>query len=163
MNRPTLFFTSGLLLLIQTAGITSLPGVLAHTPLTVAVSAYLLNERSVREIWGLILIQGIVFEIFFLGSGWLGLELLAHGGALLACILLSRSVFTNRSFYGLAACAGVSTGILEVIRLLGNAVLHRPTEPLFVLVLTPVFAFGIVGCLFAASRLVLTPSRRERV
>lgn len=163
MTRVVSFVTAGVLILIQTAGITSMPGVFAHMPLTLAVSAYLLNYRHVRRAWSWILAQGLVFELFHLGNGWPGLELLAHTSAVLACILLSRSVFTNRSFYGLAACAAVSVFVLELVRLIGNELAHRTIEPLSVLLFVPCLSVGLVGCLFAASRLVSLPPSRERL
>lgn len=163
MTRPIFFFTATTLILLQTAGITSLPGVLTHIPLTIAVATFLLVYRQTKGVWGWMIAQGIVFEVFRLGQGFLGLEVLAHLGALLVSILLSRSVFTNRSFYGLAACAWVSVCTLEFIRFLGITLFHGESYALHTFFWAPLFAMMIVGVLFSTSRLVFSRYRPERV
>jgi hypothetical protein len=87
---------------IQTSFIASLPGWLAFTPLVVAAGVYMVQYegQAAGAVW--IMVFGLFLEIMSIPSfPWETFSYLV-GAAI--CYFSARHVFSNRSWYGLAAC-----------------------------------------------------------
>jgi rod shape-determining protein MreD len=109
MSRP---FSAALLFLtlsvLQTSFFASLPGVLAYTPLVLSSGIYLLQHVGERT--GAYWIAGFGLFIDVMGIPSFPAETASYACAALAADASARNLFSNRSWYGLAAC-GITTAL----------------------------------------------------
>lgn len=115
-----------LLVVAQTSFFASLPGLLAYTPLVLAGGVYLLQHVGERSgaLW--ILWLGIFLDVLAIPS--FPLESLSYAAAAAVAYLSAQRVFSNRSWYGLAACGILSVLTLSAVRALtlGVILVQRP-------------------------------------
>lgn len=140
-----------LAIVVQTAGVTSLPLPLQLFPLALVLGIIILHERSLLlgTIW--IALSGVVLQILGLGDGLA----IASGAAALAAAGLALSIFAKRSFLALLGVSGGSALVYVTTRILWlglvavftdrsidiNALLHQASLIVFQAVLG-VFVFG---------------------
>jgi len=115
-----------LLAVIQTSFFSSLPGILAYTPLVIAAGIYL--RQHVQELGGALWIVAFGLFLDVLAIPSFSFETLSYGTAAIVVSLSSQHVFSNRSWYGLLACGGLSVVAMNVTRaiVLGAVSLQHP-------------------------------------
>ncbi len=89
------------LIVVQISFVQSLPYPLSSIPFIFIFSIFLFQYVSMRPAIWWILFEGVFFD--FLGVGVGPLETVAYGLAALVVLLCERHLFSNRSYYGLAA------------------------------------------------------------
>lgn len=109
------YFVSGicflLLWIIETSFFSSLPSFVAVTPIVFASAVYLIQYQGLMDGFVWILLYGILLQVFHLTTS--PFPLLGFCVAATASLLSARHVFSNRSFYGVAACA--LTGFFSLV------------------------------------------------
>lgn len=115
-----------MLAIVQTSFFSSLPGVLAYTPLVIAAGIYL--RQHVQEESGALWIVAFGLFLDVLAIPSFPLETLSYGAAAVMVSLTSQHVFSNRSWYGLLACGGSAVVAMNVVRAitLGIVSLRHP-------------------------------------
>ena len=105
-----------LLFTIQVSFIHSLPYPFDRIPLVVITTVYLYQYANKTSMWWWLICYGFVLDILSISQA--PLEVLSYGLASGAMILLVSHVFTNRSFYGMAASALLSLLVLGLSELM---------------------------------------------
>ncbi len=105
MSSSRIFFLLFIFLclaLLETSFFASLPGVLRLLPITFAVGVYLVQSRG----WwpGAWLIAAMGAFLDFAGIAPVPLQTIAYGIAALVIFFSARSLFSNRSLFGILAC-----------------------------------------------------------
>lgn len=114
------------LAIVQTSFFSSLSGAPAYAPLVLAAGVYMLQHVGDRS--GAFWIAGFGLFLDALAIPSFPLESIAYVVAAVAAMLSARHLFSNRSWYGLAACGLVSVASLGVARagVLGIVWLQHP-------------------------------------
>ncbi len=107
-----------LLLIFQTSFINNLHYPWSLIPLFSAVCVVSIQQRGAWNMAFALIGYGLFLDLFSLGIGY-G-ETLAYAGMAIVCVFSARSIFTNRSLYGVMACAGLSNSTLLLI----ESILH---------------------------------------
>ncbi|MBI5370219.1 hypothetical protein HZA85_03465 [Candidatus Uhrbacteria bacterium] len=89
--------------LFETSFLSSVPSVLAMTPLVFALSVYLIQHQNRLDGVFWLIGYGIFLEAFHLSV--IPLPFLPYAFAATASFISARQVFSNRSLYGIAGCA----------------------------------------------------------
>ena len=100
--------------LFETSFVASLPSPIRLSPIVFAMAVYLLQHQlSPVGAWWLVA-QGVMLDLFQIGS--VPFETIPYAGAAIAGILVSRHVFSNRSYYGVAGCVVAAWSVLGLLR-----------------------------------------------
>jgi len=126
MMRPTaaiaLFLAFSIL---QTGFFASLTGILAYTPLVVAIGIYLMQHAGERT--GPFWIAGFGMFLDLLAIPSFPFETASYAAAGIVAYLSARHLFSNRSWYGLIACgmlSMLSLGAVRALVILGISLRH---------------------------------------
>lgn len=120
MRFLTHLFIAVLLSLIETSFFASFHGILRFTPFVLVVSVYLLQHHAMRSTASWMIIHGLLLDLS--GISLVPFVTLAYALVAWVAILSADRLFSNRSFYGVIACACLSylafvfsSGMLEWI------------------------------------------------
>lgn len=110
-------YALGLLFLftIQVSFIQALPYPFDRTPLVLVVAIYAYQYRNVQRAWWWLICYGFIVDLFAIAPTALQTLVYALVGGVM--ILVARHIFTNRSFYGMAATAVVCLVVLTMYEL----------------------------------------------
>lgn len=110
-----------LLITVQVSFIQALPFPFDRIPLVLVVTIYLYQYSNQTSIWWWLISYGLVLDLLAISSA--PLEVISYGFAAFIMTLLVAHVFTNRSFYGMAATALLSLFVLTIsaLTLIGAA------------------------------------------
>ncbi|OGL61783.1 hypothetical protein A3C09_00200 [Candidatus Uhrbacteria bacterium RIFCSPHIGHO2_02_FULL_47_44] len=120
MTRIFLHILAGIFLsVIEASFFGSLQGVFRFTPFVLVISVYLLQHHSMKSAASWMIIHGLLLD--FTGASVVPLVTVAYLITAWVALLSAERIFSNRSFYGVAACAGLSyvtfqmaTGFLQL-------------------------------------------------
>lgn len=104
-----------LLIIVQVSFIQALPFPFDRIPLVLIVTIYLYQYGNQTSIWWWLISYGLVLDLLAISVA--PLEVVSYGFAAFTMTLLVAHVFTNRSFYGMAATALLSLLVLLVSEL----------------------------------------------
>ena len=98
-------FAAIILSTIETSFFGSLQGILRFTPFVLVISIYLLQHHSIKLAASWMMIHGILLDIS--GSTVIPFVTIAFIATAWVTLLSAERIFSNRSFYGVAACTGL--------------------------------------------------------
>lgn len=101
---------------IETSFFGSLHGIFRFTPFVLVTSVYLLQHHTMRPAVSWMVIHGLLLDVT--GSSMVPLATLAYLATAWVATLSAERLFSNRSFYGVAACACLSYLTFEITSLL---------------------------------------------
>lgn len=117
--------------LLETSFFTSLPSLFAFTPLVFAAGVYLLQHQGIIDglIW--IIVYGFLLQVFHLFVSPMPVLVFLLGA--LVSALSARHLFSNRSLYGVLACAltGYASVVIAEFVILFSRSLLGPTDPVW--------------------------------
>ena len=117
------------LFLVERSFFGTLPDPFPRTPLALACGVYLLQHLDLRDGAAWIVVAGALGDVIGLTPVPTGT--VAAMAAAACCLALSRSVFTNRSLYGILACGActvaVQSSVQAVVLALIGAARHAPS------------------------------------
>lgn len=99
-----------LLIILQVSFIHALPFPFDRIPLVLVVTIYLYQYSNWTSIWWWLISYGLVLDLLAISVA--PLEVISYGFVAFTMTLLVAHVFTNRSFYGMAATALLSLCVL---------------------------------------------------
>lgn len=104
-----------LLITVQVSFIQALPFPFDRIPLVLVVTIYLYQYSNQTSIWWWLISYGLVLDLLVISVA--PLEGISYGLAAFTMTLMVAHVFTNRSFYGMAATALLSLLVLLLCEL----------------------------------------------
>lgn len=104
-----------LLIIVQVSFIHALPFPFDRIPMVLIVTIYLYQYGSQTSIWWWLILYGFILD--YLAISVAPLEMISYGFTAFTMTLLVAHVFTNRSFYGMAATALLSLFVLTICEL----------------------------------------------
>lgn len=145
-----------LLFLVERSLFGALPDPFPRTPLVLACGTYLVQHLDLRDGAAWIILSGLLSDVIGLTAPG---AVLAGAVAAATCLTLSRSVFTNRSLYGIVAC-GACTMIAWAVTYasllaIQGALAHAPSgwaDPILGLPSTLVLGTVILAFLFRLAK-----------
>lgn len=99
-------------IILQVSFINALPFPIDRIPLVLIVAIYLYQRRDKKGVWWWLPIYGAFLDL--LSISYVPLEWISYSVLTVFIIFSSQQIFTNNSFYGMAATAGISCVILAV-------------------------------------------------
>ncbi|MCR4314497.1 MAG: hypothetical protein NUV84_04620 [Candidatus Uhrbacteria bacterium] len=110
-----------LLIILQVSFIHALPFPFDRIPLVLVVTIYLYQYSNQTSIWWWLISYGLILDVLDISVA--PLEVISYGLTAFTMTLLVAHVFTNRSFYGMAATALLSllVMLLSELSLIGAA------------------------------------------
>lgn len=99
--------------LIETSFFASFHGVVRFTPFVLVVSVYLLQHHAMRSTAYWMVIHGLLIDVS--GSSLVPFVTIAYIAAAWIAVLSAERLFSNRSFYGVVACACLSYVTFEFV------------------------------------------------
>lgn len=110
-----------ILSIIETSFIGSLYGIFRFTPFVLVISVYLVQHHAMKPAASWMIIHGILLDVT--GSSIIPLITLAFIATAWIALISAERLFSNRSFYGVAACASLSYLSFEFVSalLLGSS------------------------------------------
>jgi len=145
--------------IIQMAFFTSLPEPFSLTPFLLVVSVYLIQRFGFSLIGWWIVFQGFILDFYHLSS--VPFEFFSYSATAVIAVFASRSLFSNRSFYGVLGAIVTTLLSLSVFELLITIVLitfHSSQVQFSVL-----FMFVIWRTILAAAFLFLIYPFTEKI
>lgn len=117
------------LLTFQVSFLHALPFPLDHIPLLLALTIFLYQCVHRTEVWWWGIGYGAFLDIFTLS--YAPLETISYLFVTIIFLLLARHVFTNRSFYAVAAITVVCLFALTISQILMNLIMYLFTSATF--------------------------------
>lgn len=121
MRLLTHLLIASLLSVIETSFFGSVHGIIRFTPFVLVMSVYLLQHHAMQSTASWMIIHGVILDLS--GLSHVPLITIAYMFTAWVAVMSAERLFSNRSFYGVIACAGlsyltfeISTGILGFIR-----------------------------------------------
>lgn len=106
----------GFITIFQLGFISSLGGSLALLPFVLTLSVYMIQHHGLRDAVYWLIGYGFLLDFFSLGR--VPFETLAYAFGGIIAVISARSVFSNRSFYGVFGCLLLSSIGIVFIELL---------------------------------------------
>lgn len=104
MNKLLVSVLIGLLLsLVETSFFSSMYGIFALMPFVFILAVYLLQHHSISSAVVWLVVHGLVLDITHMGA--IPFLTLAYTAAAAVAFISSKRIFSNRSIYGVLACA----------------------------------------------------------
>lgn len=104
-----------LLITLQVSFIHALPFPFDRIPLVLVVTIYLYQYSNQTSIWWWLIFYGLILDLLAISVA--PVEVISYGLTAFTMTLLVAHVFTNRSFYGMAATALLSLFVLTISEL----------------------------------------------
>jgi hypothetical protein len=98
--------------LIETSFFASFQGIVRFTPLVLVVSVYLLQHHTMRSAASWLIIHGLMLD--FSKASVVPFITISYVLVAWVAIMSAERLFSNRSFYGVAACTGISYLTFEI-------------------------------------------------
>jgi hypothetical protein len=89
--------------LIETSFISSLPSLFSAIPLVFALSVYLIQHQGISDGIAWLIGYGFLMDLMKLGD--ISFSIIPIFAATVVAVITSKQLFSNRSFYGVIACA----------------------------------------------------------
>ena len=106
-------FAAIILSIIETSFFGSLYGIFRFTPFVLVISVYLVQHHAMKPAAFWMIMHGILLDIT--GSTVIPFVTLAFAGTAWIALVSAERLFSNRSFYGVAACTSLSFLTFEFI------------------------------------------------
>lgn len=107
MMRCFLFIIIGSLFsLFETSFLSSSVGLIRYTPFVFAISIYFVQHNSIKSASGFMIIHGILLDV--MRTQDVSFLTVAYTGAAFVAVISAEKLFSNRSIYGVLACAFMS-------------------------------------------------------
>ncbi len=118
------------LVVIQVSFVQSLPYPFSATPILFVFAIFLYQYVSLNQAIWWILFGGFFFDL--LGIGTIPLETFAYGASAFVMSLCARHLFSNRSYYGLAATTLLGLATLTLVEIVIMMLLNIFTAPVLI-------------------------------
>jgi len=89
--------------LIETSFISSLPSLFSAIPLVFVLSIYLIQHQGISDGIAWMIGYGFLMDLMQLGD--ISFSIIPIFAAVVVAVITSKQLFSNRSFYGVIACA----------------------------------------------------------